>query len=178
MEKEQFDKTVEHFQEELKSLRTNQANPSMVENINVEAYNSTMKIQELATISMPEPQMLVIQPWDKTVVKQIETALRECDQKFQPVVDGEVIRISFPPLTEEKRKEMVKIVNDKAEDARIALRKVREEYLKELKQQEKDGEISEDEYFREEKEMQKVIGEYNDKVKELADNKAEGLMTV
>ncbi len=178
MSKDQFEQVIEGLQEELRSIRANQATPSLVENITIQAYNTQMKIQEVATISVPEPQMLVIQPWDKTIMKDLESGLRDCEYNFSPVVDGDVVRISFPPLTEEKRKELVKLMNEKIENGRIALRKIREDELKQLKQQEKDGEISEDDYFRQEKEMQQLIDTYNQQIKDIAEKKEKELMTV
>lgn len=173
-----FDSAVERLQKELTNLHANRANPALVEEVMVEAYGSPMRLMEVASISVPEPQQLSIQPWDKSLLKDIDHALRTCEQQFNPVVDGEMIRISFPPLTEEKRKELVKVMHGKIEDGRIAVRKVREEILKKLKQDEKDGNMSEDEYFRKEKEVQETVDQYNAKLKELGEKKEAELMTI
>jgi ribosome recycling factor len=173
-----FEKAVSRFAEELNRLRANRATPTILETVRVEAYGTMMSMQEVASINAPEPQMLVVQPWDKSLIKAIETAIRKSDVGIQPVVDGEVIRLPFPPLTEEKRRDLVKLMREKEEDARIAVRKVREETLKALKQREKDGEISEDEYFRLEKETQGAVEHHNNRIKDMAEKKEKELMTV
>ncbi|OGY85923.1 MAG: ribosome recycling factor [Candidatus Kerfeldbacteria bacterium RIFOXYA2_FULL_38_24] len=173
-----FDKVINQLQEDFKTISTNHANPSMIENILVVAYDAEMKLQELATINIAEGQTLVIQPWDVSLIKNIETALRASEFKFNPVVDGKVLRIFFPPLTEEKRKEFVKIMHEKAETARIGIRKIREQILKEEKQKEKDHSISEDEYFRTEKDVQKIVEKYNATIETMMHNKEQELMTV
>jgi ribosome recycling factor len=178
MYKELFDQPIAHLKQELSVIHTNRANPSLVQDVLVEAYESQMKLVELANITAPEPQLLLIQPWDGSVTKAIETALQQSDVQVNPVVDSQVIRISFPPLTEERRKELVKVVHQKVEDARIAIRKVREEVLKELKEQEKNGDISEDDYFREEKEVQQSVDAHNNTVKDISEKKESELMTV
>lgn len=178
MDKEQFKQIIHRLKEDMQLMRTSRANPAMVENISVQAYNATMTLQELASIHTPEPQLLVIQPWDKSLLKPIETALQESDLHLNPVVDSDLIRIAFPPLTEEKRKELVKQMHEKTEDSRIAIRKVREHILKELKAQEKNGEISEDEFFREEKMIQQLVNEYNEKIEQLSTSKEKELMTI
>lgn len=178
MSYDQFNDVLQNIREEMHSLHANRPTPALVENVSVNAYNSAMRLQELASISTPEPQLLLIQPWDSSLVKAIETALRENERKFDPVVDGHAIRISFPPLTEEKRKELVKLMNEKVESARVAIRKVREDILKNIKEQEKNGEISEDDYFRQEKEVQQVVDKHNATIKEMADAKEKELMTV
>lgn len=169
---------IDALTEQLTMVRANNANPSMIENIKVEAYNSTMTVQELASISVPEPQQLVVQPWDHSVLQAIETALRASDIDVSPVVDGELIRMTFAPMTEEKRVEMVKLVSEKVENARVAIRRVRENTLKEYKRLEKDGEISEDDYFTREKDVQAEVDAANAKVEEIAKAKEDSLMTI
>ncbi|MFH1426661.1 MAG: ribosome recycling factor [Candidatus Kerfeldbacteria bacterium] len=178
MFEEKANKAIENLKTELAGLRTSQATPTLVERITVDAYGSPMQLQELASISAPEPQLLVVQPWDKNQMKAIESALSDSDLGINPVVDGEIIRIAFPPLTEEKRTEMVKVMNDKVEDARIAVRKIREEHLKNLKKLQKDGDLSEDDYFRQEKEVQDTVDSVNNTIKEVAEAKEKELMTV
>lgn len=178
MDTSQFDHVIESTKEDLASLHTGRVTPALVEDVAVEAYDSQMRLQELASISAPEPQMLVIEPWDKSVVKNIESSLRKSDLDINPVVDGSTIRINFPPLTEEKRVQLTKVMHEKIEHGRIAVRRVREELLKGYKAQEKDGEISEDDYYRLEKEVQSTVDQYNTKLKELADKKEQELMSV
>lgn len=173
-----FDSALNHFHTELQHVRTGRAMPAMVENIAVAVYGSMMRVQELAAINAPEAQTLVIQPWDVSTVKAIETALRESDYHFNPVVDGQILRLHFPPLTEEKRREMVKIVNQKAEDARISIRKIREEQMKKAKDAQKASDISEDELFRFEKEMQTAVDQYNAQIKLKCEGKEKELMTI
>lgn len=178
MNTELFDKAIEQLQEYLKTMRANRAHPTMIENLPVFAYNSTMRLQELATITIQEAQTLVVQPWDTSVLKAIENALREADIGASPVVDGEIVRLNFPPMTEEKRKEMVKQMHEKVENARIAIRKVREQLLKEAKAEQKAGSLSEDEYFRMEKEIQQTVDAHNATIEKLAQEKEKDLMTI
>lgn len=175
---QEFQNILQYFQEECQILQTQNANPRIVENIAVEAYGATMRLQELATISTPEPQTLIIQPWDKTVLKALETAIRQNPAGLQPIVDGEKIRIAFPQLTEEKRREFVKILHEKLENARVRTRKIRTDFLKEQKQREQSGEISEDDYFRHEKLIQKKIEECTEELQRRADAREKELMTV
>ncbi|MBI2411054.1 MAG: ribosome recycling factor [Candidatus Kerfeldbacteria bacterium] len=178
METDFFEQTITHLHTELNMLRTNRATPAMVEDITVLAYNTKMSLQELASITTPEAQTLAIQPWDKSLTKAIESALRESDMQLNPVVDGEMIRIFFAPLTQERRKELVKVVHEKGEEARIAIRRTREELIKNLKAQEKTGTLSEDEYFRQEKEVQKMVDTFNEKVQRLTAAKEKEIMTI
>lgn len=173
-----FEKALHALKGRLHAIRTSRANPSVLDDVRVEAYGTLMKVHEVASISVPEPQMLVIQPWDKTVLKALEGAIRDSNLHLNPVVDGEMIRIPFAPLTEERRKELIKIVDKEAEEARIAIRKVREELMKEIKDQEKEGLMSEDDRFREEKEIQSIVDLYNGKIKEMTDKKGKELMTI
>lgn len=178
MDKSQFDHVIESTKEELAMLHTGRPTPALIENVSVEAYNSQMRLQELASISSPEPQMLMIEPWDKSIVKHIDSALRTSDLDMNPVVDGSTIRINFPPLTEEKRIQLTKVMHEKIEQGRIAVRRVREELLKGYKAQEKEGALSEDDYYRKEKEVQATVDEYNAKLKEMAEKKEGELMSV
>lgn len=174
----QFEKTLDVCKAHLQTIRTSRATPAVVDDVRVHAYGSLMRIQELASIHAPEPQMLVIQPWDKTVVKAIEAAIRESQLHLNPVVDGEMIRIPFPPLTEERRRELNTYVAQAVEDARIGIRQQREEMMKELKTKEKNGDISEDERFRTEKEIQQQIDRYNQRIKEMGEAKEKEIMTI
>ena len=178
MTNDEFDKAIAHLKKELSQIRTGSANPSLVENIAVSTYDSKMPLNELAAITVSDQQLLIIQPWDINIIKDIEIALTKSEQQFNPVVDGEKIRISFPPLTEERRTEMVKLMHQKVEECRVSVRKIREEAIKKIKTEEKAGNISEDEYFREEKNIQSEVDEYNTSIKEIADSKEKDLMTV
>lgn len=178
MESQVFEQAIHHLKEQLAGLQTNRANASFVEDISITAYGATMHLQEIATITVPEPQLLIIQPWDKTLLKDIEHALRTSKLQLNPVVDSTVIRISFPSLTEEKRQALVKIMNELCEEARITIRKKREEILKALKVKEKNGEISEDDYFRQEKEIQSLVDAAVTTIKEAGEKKEKELLTI
>lgn len=173
-----FDHAIEFLQGELQSIRAGQANPAVVEDVKIEAYGSTMSLKELASISAPDSHSLVIEPWDKSMLKNIETGITASDIDVQPIVDGEIIRMNFPQLTEERRQEFVKKAHEKGESARVTIKKVREEVLKKLKQEQKDGDMSEDDYFSQEKEVQKVVDAHNASIKEMVDKKEQELMTI
>ena len=149
-------KTVEHLVKDLASLRAGRANPAMLEKITVEYYGQPTPINQLGNIGVPEPRMLVIQPWDKTAIPEIEKAILRSDLGVNPTNDGNVIRIVIPPLTEERRKEMVKVVRKKAEEARVAVRNLRREANDEIKLAEKEKLISEDEAKKRLDEIQKL----------------------
>ena len=176
--KSNLQKVIDHLAEELNRIHTSRVSPSVVENIEAEAYGAKTPLSQLASITNQGPRVLVIQPWDQSVLKDVEKAITVSDVDVNPAVDKNVIRLNFPPLTEEKRKEIVKVLNEKVENAKVSLRKTREEYLKEIKDKEKNKEISEDEYFNLEKEYQKEIDEFNQKIKEMAESKEEEVMTV
>ena len=175
---ETFDKAIAHFSEEASTLRTGRANPGMVENLVVDYYGAKTPLIQMASISIPEPRQIVISPWDKGVLGPIETAVRESDLGLNPVNDGSVIRITLPALTEERRRELVKTLNSRAEEARISIRNIREEAWKEIQEQEKEGSISEDDKFRGKDELQKVIDLLNGKLESLREKKEAEIMTV
>lgn len=175
----EFQSAINHLRDALNGVRTNRANPSMVENLAVQAYGSTMKLLEVASIAAPEPQLLTIQAWDQSLIPAIEAAIRE-DEKLQvsPVVDGQLIRIPLPALTEERRRDLVKIVGGIIEEARIHVRKIREDLMKTVKSDQKQGALSEDELFRAEKEIQEAVDAANKTIQELADAKEKDLMSL
>lgn len=176
--KQEFEETMEHLRQELSSLRTGRANPQLVESIQVEAYDTRQPLANLASISTPDAQTIQIEPWDKSVIQNVEKAIREADLGFNPVSAGTVIRIPLPPLTEEGRKNMVKLLKEKLEEARIGIRRVRDEVRSAITQAEKESEISEDEKYRAHEELDKLAASYNDKIKALGDEKEEEIMRV
>ncbi len=178
MTKVDFDSVISRFTDSLMQIHVGRATPSMVEGLQVEAYGSMMGMQEVAGITAPEPQMLVIQPWDQSLLQAIEAAVRTSDLGLNPVVDGEIVRINIPPMTEEKRKDLVKLMHERAEEARIAIRRLREEALKKYKAEQKEGRISEDDYFREEKAIQDLVDAANESVKSISEAKENDLMKV
>lgn len=153
---EKMDKAVEHAQVEFASVRTGRAMPALVEKLPVDYYGSEVPLQQIAGFSVPEARMLVIQPYDANSVKAIEKAIQSSDLGMNPSNDGKVIRLSFPPLTAERRKEYVKIVKHQAEEGRVAVRNLRRSARHDLEALEKDGDISADELERAEKELQKL----------------------
>jgi len=176
--KEKFEKSFNYYEDELKGLRVGRAKPSMVEMIEVDYYGNKTPLIQMASISAPEPRLIVIQPWDKNVIKEIEKAIQNSDLGVNPAVEGDIIRLNIPPLTEERRKEMVKLISRKAEEARQKIRGIRENEIKSLKKQKNEGEISEDEFYTKQEEIQKLVDEYNEKIKNLAEEKEKELLTI
>jgi ribosome recycling factor len=176
--KPELSKAIEHLKTEVGSLQVGRATPALVENIEVEAYGSRTPIKHLGSINAPEPRMLIIQPWDQGILKDIEKAIVTQRPGMSPVVDGEIIRISMPPLTEERRKEILGILTDKLEQARIAVRLKREKAWKEIQDLTREGKIREDDKFRAKDDLQKIIDEHNEKIDEMGEGKKKEIMTV
>lgn len=175
--KTDFEAVIDFFKRESASIRTGRATPALVDEILVEYYGQKMHIKELASLSVPEPRMLAIQPWDKTAVEPISNAIRKSDLGVNPVVDGAMIRITIPMLTEERRKDLIKVLNKKTEESRIKIRQVRESVIAEIQKLEKDGEISEDEKFRGREDLQKIVDEYNKIIGDLEKKKESELLS-
>ena len=173
-----FDKAVAHFENELAKLRTSRAHPGLVEGLMIDYYNTATPLRQIASVTVPEPRQILVSPWDKGALTQIEAAIRESDLGLQPVNDGVGVRVTLPALTEERRKELVKVLNAKAEEARIVLRSVREEIWKAIQDAEKEGSIGEDEKFRGKDELQKVVDEHNRALESLREKKEQEIMTV
>ena len=173
-----FDASLDHLQKELGQLRTGRATPALVENIGVAAYGATMEIRGLASISTSDAKTIVIDPWDKSLLKNIEKGIRDADVGLSPVVDSDVIRIMMPQMTEDNRKAMVKKMKEFLEDARIALRQVREEVRQEVIKLENEKAMSEDEKFKLFDETDKLTKEYTNRVEEVGDTKEKEIMTV
>ncbi len=173
-----FEKAVTHFEGELGKLRTGRAHPGLVEGLLVDYYGTETPVKQMASVSVPEPRQILISPWDKGALAQIEAAIRESDLGLNPMNDGVGVRITLPSLTEDRRKELVKVLNTKAEEARIAIRTVREEIWKDIQEAEKNGDIGEDDKFRGKDELQKVVDEYNDKLEALREKKEGEIMTI
>jgi len=171
-------KAVEHTRSDFASIRTGRAAPALVEKLKVDYYGSEVPLQQLAGIQVPEAKVLVIAPYDKGSLKAIEKAIQNSDLGVNPGNDGNVIRLTFPPLTEERRKEYVKAAHHKAEDGRVAVRNIRRSARKDLEALEKDGEISSDELERAEKDLEKVTHEYVAEIDRLLHNKEEELLVV
>jgi ribosome recycling factor len=162
-------KAVTHLQTEFGAVRTGRASSGMVEKLKVEAYGSEVPLQQIAGFGVPEPRVLTISPYDKTTIKAIEKAIQQSDLGINPSNDGEIIRLTFPELTEERRRDLVKIVRNRAEEARVAVRNVRRQSRHDLEALEKDHEIGKDDLDRAEKELEKrthdVIAEIDEMLK-------------
>lgn len=177
-QKPKFESVIEYLQGDLASLRTGRATPALVEDIPVNAYDSIMEIKGLSSITVPDAKTITIDPWDKALLQNMEKAIRDSGIGLSPVVDGDVIRIAMPMMTEDNRKSMVKIMKDKIEDARIKVRHVREELRDLIMKQEKDKDISEDEKFKILDELDKFTKEYTDQISDIAVSKEKEIMTV
>jgi len=178
MYQENFDKTIEHLKSEISSLRTGRATPAIVEDLPVEAYGTKQPLKSLASISVADAKTINVQPWDKSVLQSIETSVRNSDLGLNPVNDGVLIRLILPDLTTDRRSELIKVLHNKLEQARIAIRKIREEARDEIAKAEKDKSISEDEKYTYQESVDKIVKEYNDKIKIIGDEKEVEITTV
>ncbi len=175
---ESVTKAIEHFKDECNGLRTGRANPNMVEKILVESYGSKMPLNQLASISIPEPRVIRIEPWDKSITKAIEIAINESDMGVKASVDGNVVRINIPMMTEENRQDLVKLLRERLEESKIALRSIRENIREEIISAEKNKELTEDDKFDYLKELDKEIEGWNKTVQDIAEAKDKEIMTV
>jgi ribosome recycling factor len=171
-------KAVTHLQEEFGGIRTGRASPAQVEKIMVDYYGAQTPLQQLAGFSVPEPRVLVVQPYDKGAMKAIEKAIQQSDLGINPGNDGQVIRLTFPQLTEERRKDLVKVVKTRAEEGRVAVRNVRRDARKELEALEKAGDLSKDDLARTEKDLEKAVHEVIAEIDEMVTHKERELLEV
>jgi ribosome recycling factor len=175
---EKMEKAVSVAKEDLSSVRTGRATPSMFSRIVVEYYGAPTPLNQVAGVSIPEARMVIIKPYDATQLTAIENAIRVSDLGLNPSNDGQIIRIIVPQLTEERRKEMVKVAKSKGEDARVTIRSIRRKAKDELDRIQKDGEAGEDEVVRAEKELQNLTDSYSHQVDELVKHKEAELLEV
>jgi len=175
---EKMEKTEHIVQHEFAGVRTGKASPALVENVLVEAYGSQMRIRELAGITTPEPRALAIQPWDASTLHPIEKAIQKANLGLNPSVQGKLIRIFFPELSQERRQEFVKIVHKMAEDSRVAIRHVRRDAKEQIEKGKKAGKIPEDQAVMAEKELQKLHDQYIAKIDAHIAHKEKEIMTV
>ncbi len=176
--KDKMAKALVHLQGEFGAIRTGRATPVLVEKLRVEYYGSEVPLQQLAGFSVPEPRLLVISPYDKSAIKAIEKAIQASDLGITPGNDGQVIRLGFPPLTEERRRDLVKVVKHRAEEARVAVRNLRRAARHDLEAFEKEGELSEDDLDRAEKELEKLTHEYVAEIDQMLHHKEQELLEV
>jgi ribosome recycling factor len=171
-------KAVAHLQHEFAGIRTGRATPGLVEKLQVDAYGSSVPLQQLAGISVPEPRVLVISPYDKGTMKPIEKAIQASDLGINPSNDGQVMRLVFPALTEDRRRELVKVVRQRAEEGRVAVRNIRRQARHELEALEKDGDISKNDLDRAEKDLEKLTHGVIDDVDQMLEHKERELLEV
>lgn len=176
--KGRMEKTLKNLENEYKRLRTGRATPSLVEHIKVDYYGTSTPLNQLATITIPEPRTIMIQPWDQNVVADVEKAILKSDLGLTPNSDGKVIRINIPPLTEERRQELVKVVKRMAEEAKVAIRNIRRDANEMIKDLKKEKQISEDDQYRGQEKVQKLTDEYVSKVDELMEKKEKEVLEV
>jgi ribosome recycling factor len=171
-----MDLAMEHVASEFSTVRTGRANPQLLQRITVEYYGSPTPLQQLASISVPEPRLLVVHPFDKSTVNDIERALQTSDLSLNPSNDGNVIRIAFPPLTEERRKDLIKVVRNMAEEGRVAVRNIRRHSKADMEAMH--GEISDDDIRRGEDELQKLTDRFVERIDQLLGHKEGELLEV
>ncbi|PIR66735.1 MAG: ribosome recycling factor [Parcubacteria group bacterium CG10_big_fil_rev_8_21_14_0_10_36_14] len=175
---EEFSEITNFLKEDLAGLRTGRANAAMVDNIIVDAYGGKMALKGVASVNIPDARTIVVDPWDKSLMKEIESAIRNSGKNLNPVNEGNFLRIAIPALTEESRKELVKLAHEKAEAARIKIRQLRERIKDEILKAEEDKEIAEDRRFKIQDDLDKKCSDYNANIKEMAEEKEKEVMTV
>lgn len=174
----QMDRNLEAVSREFAGVRTGKATPGLLDTVQVEAYGARMPLKQTASVSAPEPQLLVVQAWDTNLVAAIAKAIQSADLGLNPSVDGTLIRVQIPPLTEERRKEMVKLLHRLAEEGRVAVRHARHKAKGEIEGRKKDGEIGEDEMHRQLDQLQKLTDEHITRLDELLARKEAEVMEV
>ena len=176
--KEKMEKTISVYNEKLSEVRAGRANPAILNKVKIDYYGTPTPINQVAGISVPEARLIVIQPWDASVLKEIEKAILASDIGINPNNDGKVIRLAFPELNEERRKELAKDVRKMAEDAKVAVRSIRREGMDTVKQEQKDGEMTEDELKQAENEIQKITDKSIDEIDKILETKEKEIMSV
>ncbi|MFN2938149.1 ribosome recycling factor [Lachnospiraceae bacterium YH-ros2226] len=176
--KDRMEKSILNLKEELNAIRAGRANPHVLDRVMVSYYGAETPIQQVANVTVPEPRMIQIQPWDPSLLKEIEKAILISDVGINPTNDGKTIRLVFPDLTEEHRKDLAKDIKKKGEEAKVAVRNIRRDAMDALKKAQKASEISEDEEKDQETEVQKMTDEFTKKVDGLIEEKIKEIMTV
>ena len=176
--KERMEKTINNFSEKLAEVRAGRANPAILNKIKIDYYGTPTPINQVAGISVPEARLIVIQPWDMSILKEIEKAILTSDIGINPNNDGKVIRLAFPELNEERRKELVKDIKKMAEEAKVAVRAVRRDGIEEAKAEQKEGNITEDELKSAETEIQKITDKNIEEIDQILSVKEKEIMSV
>lgn len=170
--------SLEFFVGELTKIRTGRASAALVENMEIDAYGSRMKIKEVGSISVPEPQTILIAPWDKSLLKEIEKALRESSLGVNPIVGGDNVKMPIPALTEDRRKDMVKVIGAKLEDCKNSMRNIRQDAMKQVDKAFGDKEIGEDDKFNQKEEVEEIVKDYVKRAEVLSDKKKEEILQI
>ena len=176
--KDRMGKSIESLKREYSRLRTGRASISLLDGIRVSYYDTPTPLNQMASLAVPEPRLIVIQPWDKTAIEDIEKAILKSELGLTPMNDGKVIRISIPPLTEERRKELVKVARKMSEENKVAIRNIRRDANEMLKDLKKEKEISEDDLFRSQEEVQKATDQFISQVDELCAAKEKEILEI
>ena len=173
---EKMKKSISVLEEDLSTLRAGRANPAMLNKINVEYYGVQTPLPQIGTVSVPDPRTILIQPWDATVLSEVEKAILKSDLGITPNNDGKAIRLSFPPLTEERRKEIAKVIRTKCEDSKVAVRSIRRDAMEFFKTQKKNSEITEDDLKDIEKDVQNLTDKFVKNIDEIQSGKEKEIM--
>lgn len=176
--KDDFQATIEHFKKELSGIRTGRANSAVVENITVMAYGSPMTVKGVASIGVPDARTITVDPWDKSVIKEIEKGIRDAGVGLNPVNEGTLLRISVPALTEESRRQLLKVIGEKSETARERIRGTREDVKNLIISSQTEGDLTEDERYHLQDELEAMVGGFNDQIKEMVEEKEKEIMTI
>lgn len=175
---EHMEKSVNALRGDLMTIRTGRASPALVENIMVSAYDTTLPLNQAATIAVPEPRLLTIRPWDVSIIGAIERAIQKSDLGLTPQNDGKIIRLAIPSLTDERRRDLARLVNRRAEEARVAIRNVRRDAMRQLDSLQKEKQISEDELYGARDDLQELTDGYIEQVDKLGEQKQAEIMEV
>jgi ribosome recycling factor len=176
--KENFSKAIEHLKNEITSLRTGRATPALVEDVMVESYGTKQPMKATASITVQDAKTIAIEPWDKSLIQAIETAINNSDVGINPINDGKVVRLNLPELTQERRQDLIKVLHRKLEEAKIAIRKIREDIREKIQKMEKDKEIGEDEKYKLQEELEKQVKDFNENVKTIGEGKEKEINTI
>jgi len=176
--KDEFQSAIEHLKKELAGIRTGRANSAIVENMQVMVYGAPMPIKGVASIGVPDARTIIVDPWDKSLMKDIEKGIRDAGVGLNPVNEGTLLRIAVPQLTEESRKQLIKTVGEKSEHARERIRSSREEVKSLVISAQNDGEITEDERYRLQDELEEMVGKFNEEIKNIVEEKEKEVMTI
>lgn len=176
--KRRMENAIEALRREFASVRTGKATPALLDTVRVEAYGSQVPLNQVATVSAPEPRLLVVQPWDRGMIGPIEKGLQTSDLGLNPSNDGKVVRVPIPPLTEERRREYVRLLHKMTEEGRVAVRQARKDANDDIKKQQKAGDVSEDDARREQDEIQKLTDRYIAQMEEILKHKEAEVMEV